>query len=633
MPALFVFLLKVNIALLLFCAGYYLVLRHLTFYTLNRIYLVGAILFATIYPQINLDSFAQRHQQLTQPVQAMVLHLQNPAETLVKPLVQPIYWQWAEVVFFAGAVFLAIRLLMQLFSLYKVYRDSKSAKIFGHSVRVIDTDGGPFSFWKNIYINPKGYSPSDLYRILLHEQVHADELHTLDILVAELSIIFYWFNPGVWLMRKAVRENIEFITDRKILQKGVDSKSYQYSLLNVSFATTQPGIANHFNISTLKKRIIMMNAKKSSKANLTRYALLMPVVLLCLLSFSFSKAELIKKGKKTYKVFTLSVATITDVATTNPVTKSISTFFMETKPAKKDTIKVIRSGSKDTIKLVRPSTISNFVYEFKNGEASVRPEVLNLTLSNNNRDTSTIRKVMINGHVAYIQGGKASVVYNFNSDTSVLNGLAGKVAGLQVTTSGVGAAQGARVQLRGSRSGMGDTKATIIVDGVPLANGAIPSIDPNKIASYDIQRDAANPNGVIIITTKNGKQPYTTAKVTLVDSLLDKMHGFAVTKEGMVTHFGDTITHARINGVDYNGKNIPRIVRGMPGRAITETSVQDISDKLVFIDGKEVSAQELKKIPVSNIETMIVRSGDEVIKKYGDKAKDGVVFLTLKKNK
>lgn len=50
MPALFVFLLKVNIALLLFCAGYYLVLRPLTFYTLNRIYLLAAIIFASIYP-------------------------------------------------------------------------------------------------------------------------------------------------------------------------------------------------------------------------------------------------------------------------------------------------------------------------------------------------------------------------------------------------------------------------------------------------------------------------------------------------------------------------------------------------------------------------------------------------------
>src|ERR1700761_5010047 len=103
MPALFVFLLKVNVALLLFCAGYYLVLRHLTFYTLNRVYLVGAIIFATVYPQINLDGFFQRHQQLAQPVYVVVENLQLSPQTLA----QPTYWSWLEITFFAGVVLLA----------------------------------------------------------------------------------------------------------------------------------------------------------------------------------------------------------------------------------------------------------------------------------------------------------------------------------------------------------------------------------------------------------------------------------------------------------------------------------------------------------------------------------------------
>src|SRR3978361_2333239 len=99
MPALFIFLFKVNIALVLFCLGYYLVLRHLTFYTLNRIYLVIAILFSTLYPKINISDFAQRHRELTQPVQTVILNLKAPAEHLVKPLYQPNYWQWVELVF------------------------------------------------------------------------------------------------------------------------------------------------------------------------------------------------------------------------------------------------------------------------------------------------------------------------------------------------------------------------------------------------------------------------------------------------------------------------------------------------------------------------------------------------------
>ena len=255
MPALFVFLLKVNIALLLFCAGYYLVLRHLTFYTLNRIYLVTAILFASIYPKINLSDFAQRHQQIAKPVQAIVFNWQAPAKAFVKPFEKPDYWHWAEIVFWTGALVLAIRLLVQLYSLYSLYRNSTAARIFNYDVRVIKGNSGPFSFWKSIYVNPSRHQQADLKAILLHEQVHVNEWHTLDILLAELSTIFYWFNPGIWLMKKAIRENIEFITDQKILNNGADSKQYQYSLVSVSFASSSNTIVNHFNISTIKKRI------------------------------------------------------------------------------------------------------------------------------------------------------------------------------------------------------------------------------------------------------------------------------------------------------------------------------------------------------------------------------------------
>jgi bla regulator protein BlaR1 len=307
MPALFVFLFKVNIALLLFCAGYYLVLRHLTFYTLNRIYLVAAIIFATIYPKINLSGFLERHQQMAKPVQVIILNWQAPAKALIKPIVQPNYWLWAEVVLWAGVVLFALRLLMQLYSLYKLYRSSTAATIHNHDVRVINSDTGPFSFWKSIYINPAKHDPSDLRSILLHEQIHVSEWHTLDVLLAELSTIFYWFNPGVWLMKKAVRENIEFITDRKILKSGVDTRHYQYSLVSVSFvASPSNTLFNHFNISAIKKRIIMMNANRSSKFMLSRYAVIMPLILICLIAFNSSKAELVKKSVKTIPILTKS---------------------------------------------------------------------------------------------------------------------------------------------------------------------------------------------------------------------------------------------------------------------------------------------------------------------------------------
>ncbi|HEX3386991.1 MAG TPA: M56 family metallopeptidase, partial [Mucilaginibacter sp.] len=253
MPALFTFLFKVNIALVLFCLGYYAVLRHLTFYTLNRVYLVAAILFASAYPFIDINGFVLNHQKLTAPVQYVITQWKAPAVNFVKPLDQPNYWQWAEVVFWTGVILLAIRLIMQLFSLYKLYRSSNPARVNSYPVRLVSGDVSPFSFWRSIYINPDKLPAHDLEKVLEHEHIHVSQWHTLDILLAELSTVFYWFNPGIWLMKKAVRENIEFITDRKILQKGADSKQYQYSLLTVSMAGTANNLVNHFNISTIKK--------------------------------------------------------------------------------------------------------------------------------------------------------------------------------------------------------------------------------------------------------------------------------------------------------------------------------------------------------------------------------------------
>ncbi len=251
MPALFVFLLKVNVALIVFCLGYFLVLRHLTFYTLNRIYLVIAILFSSVYPLIDINSFAMRHQQIAEPVQNVIVSWKTPAENFVKPIID--YWYWAEAIFWLGAAVFAVRLMMQFVSLYKLYKRSKPGVIQNHMVRIVDADISPFSFWQSIFINPDNLIASDLKSVLQHEQVHVKQWHTIDVLLTEISVIFYWFNPGVWLMKKAVRENIEFITDRKILQQGANSKEYQYSLLNVSVAATaSTGIINHFNFSTLK---------------------------------------------------------------------------------------------------------------------------------------------------------------------------------------------------------------------------------------------------------------------------------------------------------------------------------------------------------------------------------------------
>ncbi|HTH81808.1 MAG TPA: M56 family metallopeptidase [Mucilaginibacter sp.] len=553
MPALFVFLLKVNIALLVFCLGYYTILRRLTFYTLNRIYLGVAIVFSSAYPFLNIDGFARNHQQLTEPVQTVIYRIKAPAESLVEPIInQSTYWYWAEIILCIGAVVFAIRLMVQLISLYRLYKNSKPGNIQDYEVRIVNADVSPFSFWQTIYVNPANLNPDDLKSILQHEQVHVTQWHTLDILLTELSVIFYWFNPGIWLIKKAVRENIEFITDRKILQQGMDSKAYQYSLLSVSFsATTSPIITNHFNFSTLKKRIQMMNAKRSSNMNLTHYAVLVPAVIICLFAVSLSKAELVKNGKAAYKVayqaVTTSVNNLTSVIKSTPV-----------KPVKvKKQVHEITKA--DTGKELRDLRIITDVTDVTdtNRKASHKPLVLN-------------------------------------------------------------------------------DSATYYIDNKRSTRAELNKLDPHSIESFSVLKED-KPDKIILVRTRSG-QPVTLTQPIDPKSILDSpkfkvVYLNSTKSDNKIAVIPNVATPKnQLTFTDKNGKTDKFTINAVNVTGFGSNST-DFTGKLILIDDKEATEKEMKKLSVSNIQTITVKKNKIMTDKYGDKAQNGVIFITTKKGK
>lgn len=298
MPQFFIVLLKINLVLVLFAAAYYLILRQLTFYVINRAFLVFGILFATVYPFIDLTKFFEQQNKIVAFIPQV-----NQVNALVKPSIIADYWQWISLLFYTGVCLMAVRLIIQFVSLYQMHRKSVPGKVNQMKVRILQDAVGPFSFWRTVYVNPTLHQPNELQTILAHEQIHVKQWHSLDIILAELSVVFYWFNPGVWLMKKAVKENLEFITDEKILKQGVDRKMYQYSLLDVGALQPVAAIVNNFNLSDLKKRIKMMNVKRSSKLTLSRYMLVLPVLLMITLAFTVSKKQVIKQFSPIKKVF------------------------------------------------------------------------------------------------------------------------------------------------------------------------------------------------------------------------------------------------------------------------------------------------------------------------------------------
>jgi bla regulator protein BlaR1 len=630
MPALFIFLFKVNIALVLFCLGYYLVLRHLTFYTLNRIYLVIAILFSTLYPNINLSGFVQSHQQLTEPVQTVILNWKAPAENFVKPLYQPNYWQWVELIFWAGVILFAARLIMQLFSLYKLYRQSKPGQVHDHTVRLIRDDISPFSFWRSIYINPTKLSPADLKNVLEHEQVHVSEWHTLDILLAELSTIFYWFNPGVWLMKKAVRENIEFITDRKILQKGTDSKQYQYSLVSVSLATASNTIVNHFNISTIKKRIIMMNAKRSSGYNLTRYVFLVPAVVALLLVFSLSKAAT-KKGLHTFKAIAADITNITLLSNEKPPVNNVKPHLSVVKEkAEKPATKKLMVKSADTL----------YAGKSKDGKKTLlftSEHGLDSTsyMINGVPATRTDVKALDPGKIISLDLVDAKNAKEFYQGTADL-----KSRVLFITTND--SETGKKIKEKIDKSFRSGTIARAYnmaydtgknsSDHAPMAAGTGVSVSTSTSSESSDDAPVVLSSGINNVSTSVVivGQPKTSVKL----KKLDRVYVTGIPKSSITISGDDDSTHhvyAYNISRDEPAVKAKNMLYLSKVRTNDEATIDNLSNTLFIIDGKEVKG--LKNIKPADIESITILKDGSARKLYGDKGKNGVIVIKTKKGK
>jgi hypothetical protein len=189
--------------------------------------------------------------------------------------------------YLCGVFLFGANFLLQLLVL--CYQSYTKPSIRDGRFRIIETTGNraPCSFGINIFINPSLYDPETYQQILIHEKIHVSGCHTLDILLAEIAIVLQWFNPFVWLYRREVENNLEFLTDQSVLHhRDVDRSTYQLSLLRVSAPQLPFSITNNYNQSLLKRRIVMMNSKRSSQHTVWKYFFLLPLLtaLVCTLN-------------------------------------------------------------------------------------------------------------------------------------------------------------------------------------------------------------------------------------------------------------------------------------------------------------------------------------------------------------
>jgi TonB-dependent SusC/RagA subfamily outer membrane receptor len=294
MPALALYLLKLSVSLSIVWIFYQLFLRRLTFYTLNRWYLLGYTVLSFLIPLINIGPMVEKDPgrsplvvQLIPPIGNILAPAGNGVAVAGTPAAAPVRWDWWSYVLLfiaVGAGILLIRMAARWLSLRRIRRQARVIENTGIRVYQVDEDIIPFSFGKAIYINRHLHTDTEISAIILHEYVHIRQQHTADILLVELIGILNWYNPFAWLLRYSVRQNLEFIADHQVLENGLDKKNYQYHLLKV-VGEPRYRLANNFNFSSLKKRIIMMNKIRSARLHLLKFLFLLPLMAVLLVAF------------------------------------------------------------------------------------------------------------------------------------------------------------------------------------------------------------------------------------------------------------------------------------------------------------------------------------------------------------
>lgn len=272
------YLLQVNFGLVLFYALYKLVCTRDTFFRSRRFILLLALVLPFVLPLVDVREWLESRDSLimlTHFDYSVVLpEIVVGSETAEAGNGVWVLTDWVKYLYLAGVLVLSARFLVQACSLWHLILCTPEKTINGIRVKCLNGSSGPFSFFGWIFLNPATVKEDELDEILTHEMAHVKQRHSVDVLFAEMVSICCWMNPFAWLLKREVRLNLEFLADKRVVEAGFATKSYQYHLLGLAYGHKY-GLSNNFNFSHLKKRIIMMNKKKSNGTGRIKYALFM----------------------------------------------------------------------------------------------------------------------------------------------------------------------------------------------------------------------------------------------------------------------------------------------------------------------------------------------------------------------
>jgi TonB-dependent SusC/RagA subfamily outer membrane receptor len=601
---------------------------------------------------MNITDFLFKHEldeaQFVQLVPVYNLQLSNPGFEWNQ-------WTVSIAIFITGMLVMGLRIIMQLFSLRRIKTNATllnegEVKLFDVNEQIV-----PFSFNNGIYINRQLHTEAELQEIIRHEFVHIKQKHSIDIFFAEVLCMLLWFHPAAWFIRKAIRQNLEFIADEKVLQDGVDKKQYQYLLLKV-VGNSNYSIAANFNFSSLKNRIIMMNQIKSARVQIIRFLFVLPLLAVLLLAFREVKQKEKRNEYSQQNALLRDTVPASDIENIN-VNKNNG--------AKTVTI-TLKNGTTETYNLNDEKEKASFEKKYGKIDKLVPPppappvviksdeiETVNVQ-KENGKNTIQIRLKdgSIEKYDLDIKEQREAVEKKYHVTTTVPD-VPVKVVVAPTTPAHEEVKLNSKGYYVTIADNMGECVVIVkdkkknIVEALKLTDwtakekkyeakyGEIPPPPPPAPAvpsKVTVATTVSTPASVSVTGKVAATSPTASLKEVTVVGYQTKadvvIEGKPVT--GTVKSTSPTASLKEVTVIGY-ATGATSTATKKPNIGIGFKNGTNAEDVLYILDGKEINYEEVGKIDPENIESISVLKGENAEKLYGAKGKNGVIIIKTKK--
>ena len=267
-----------------------------TFHRLNRILILGCLIMSFAIPLVHFTGG-------TNPTVEMVRQTVQLPEVLINgEASEQSIWSWADImicIYIIGVVAIFFMTVVQTVRLTKQLRQCEHiTDNRGNTIVLTDCATSSFCLFHYIVMSRDDYANNCSF-ILTHEQEHIRLGHCIDLIILQVATIIQWFNPFVWLIGKNLKAIHEFEVDEAVLNKGIDATQYQKFLVVKAVGNRLQPFANNLNKESLKRRIIMMNKKKSNRWMMLKALFIIPVATLALSVFASNTGTMTREAVHT----------------------------------------------------------------------------------------------------------------------------------------------------------------------------------------------------------------------------------------------------------------------------------------------------------------------------------------------